>query len=167
MNNLSLYNITNKFVELMDKVQDGELTEEEYNELGNELALELQNKSTSIVGYFQNENAFIDAIDTQIKRLQDIKKSKQNKIEKFKKYVKENMERLDLPKVETELGTISIQKSPKASVEILDEEEIPNKYKKIVQETKIDKTAIAKDTKESGKVVPGTKVVVGTYLRIK
>lgn len=167
MSNLSLYNITNKFVELMDKAQDGELTEKEYNELGNELALELKNKSTSIVGYLQNENAFIEAIDTQIKRLQDMKKSKQNKVDKFKQYVKENMERLELPKVETELGTISIQKSPKASVEILDEEKIPNKYKKIVQETKIDKTAIAKDTKESGKAVPGTKVVVGTYLRIK
>ena len=40
MSNLSLYNITNKFVDLMDKAQEGDLTEEEYNELGNELALE-------------------------------------------------------------------------------------------------------------------------------
>lgn len=50
---LSLYNITNKFVELMDKAQEGELSEEEYNELGNELALELQNKSSNIIGYIK------------------------------------------------------------------------------------------------------------------
>ena len=31
MQNLSLYNITNKFIEIMDKVTEGELTEEEYN----------------------------------------------------------------------------------------------------------------------------------------
>ena len=29
MSNLSLYNITNKFVELMNKAQEGELTDEE------------------------------------------------------------------------------------------------------------------------------------------
>lgn len=164
---LSLYNITNKFVELMDKAQEGELVEEEYNQLGEEIALELQNKGTSIVGYALNEMVLIDAMDAQIKRLQDMKKARQNKLDNFKKYVKENMERLNLSKLETELGTISIQKSPKATVEILDEEKVPNKYKKIVQEIKIDKTAIAQDAKETGEAIEGTRVLIGTYLRIK
>lgn len=164
---LSLYNITNKFVELMDKAQEGELAEEEYNQLGEEIALELQNKGTSIVGYALNEMVLIDAMDVQIKRLQDMKKARQNKLDNFKKYVKENMERLNLSKLETELGTISIQKSPKATVEILDEEKVPNKYKKIVQEIKIDKTAIAQDAKETGEAIEGTRVLIGTYLRIK
>lgn len=167
MSNLNLYNITNKFVDLMNRAEEGELTEQEYNQLGEELALELQNKSTNIVGYIQNQNAFVEAIDVQIKRLQEMKKTKQNSIDSFKKYVKENMERLNLQKVETEIGVLSIQNSPKASVEILNEDEIPNKYKKIVQETKIDKTAMAKDAKETGESIPGTKVSIGTYLRIK
>lgn len=167
MSNLSLYNITNKFVELMDKAQNGELTEEEYNQLGEELALELKNKSSNIIRYIQNKELLINALDTEIKRLQDLKKSEQNKADNFKKYVKENMEHLNLNKIETDLGILSIQNSPKASVEIINEEEIPNKYKKIVQETKIDKTAIAKDTKETGEIIPGTKVIIGTYLRIK
>ena len=51
MNNLSLYNITNRFVELMDKAENGELTEEEYNELGQELAIQLQEKGSNIIGY--------------------------------------------------------------------------------------------------------------------
>lgn len=34
MSDLTLYNITNKFTDLMDKAQNGEITEEEYNELG-------------------------------------------------------------------------------------------------------------------------------------
>ena len=86
MSNLSLYNITNKFVDLMNKAEEGELTENEYNEIGQELALELKNKSANIVGYIQNQNAFIEAIDMQIKRLQDMKKAKQNNIENFKKW---------------------------------------------------------------------------------
>ena len=48
MSNLSLYNITNKFVELMDKVQEGTITEEEYNQLGEELAIQLQQKEVTL-----------------------------------------------------------------------------------------------------------------------
>ena len=120
-NGLTLYNITNDFVDLMDKAQEGTITEEEYNKLGEELALELQKKSGNIVGYIQDRNALIDAIDSQIKRLQDYKKSEQNKVDKFKEYVKQNMERLNILKIETDTGTLSIAKSP-ISVEVVDDE---------------------------------------------
>lgn len=133
----SLYVITNNFMELMNKAEQGELTEEEYNKLGEEIALELQQKSTNIIGYYQNENALLEAIDTQIKRLQDFKKAKKNHIDNYKKYVKENMEKLGITKIETELGTLSIAKSP-ISVEVVNESEIPEEYKEEVITTKED-----------------------------
>lgn len=167
MSNLSLYNITNKFVELMNKAQEGELTEEEYNELGEELALELQKKSSSVIGYTQNEEALIEAIDNQIKRLTEFKKAKQNNLDKFKQYVKENMERLEISKIETELGTLSIAKNP-ISVEIVNEDEIPSKFKQEVVSVKIDKTAIKKHFKETGEIIKGIAIVDDkTSLRIK
>ena len=167
MSNLSLFNITNNFLELMNKVEEGEITEEEYNKLGQELATELQNKSSNIIGYIQNETILVEAIDTQIKRLQELKKSKQNNLENFKKYVKENMERLNLSKVETELGILSIAKSP-ISVEIIDEDKIPNEYKDIVQTVKIDKTKIKDNFKETGETPEGVKIQTeNTYLKIK
>lgn len=167
MSNLSLYNITNKFVDLMDKVQNGELTEEEYNQLGEELALELQNKSANIIGYTQNKEALIDAIDVQIKRLQELKKSEQNGLDKFKQYVKENMEKLGIEKLGTELGILSIVKNP-MSVEIENEDEIPSKFKQEVVTIKIDKTAIKNHFKETGEIVEGTRIVDNkTSLRIR
>ena len=167
MSDLTLYNITNKFVDLMDKVENGELTEEEYNQLGEELALELQHKGSGIIGYAQNEEALIDAVDTQIKRLQEFKKTKQNKLEKFKQYVKENMERLGITKMDTELGTLSINKNP-MSVEIENEEEIPEQFKQEVVTTKIDKTAIKNHFKQTGEIIPGAKIIDDkTSLRIK
>lgn len=167
MSNLSLYNITNKFVEIMDKAENGELTEEEYNQLGEELAVELQKKSSSIIGYAQNEEALIEAVDMQIKRLTEFKKAKQNNLDKFKQYVKDNMERLQISKIETELGVLSISKNP-MSVEIENEEEIPTEFKLEVVTTKIDKTAIKNHFKETGEVVAGTKIVDDkTSLRIK
>lgn len=167
MSNLSLYNITNKFVEIMNKAEEGELTEEEYNELGEELALELQNKSANIIGYTQNKEALIDAIDVQIKRLQELKKSEQNGLDKFKQYVKENMEKLGIEKIGTELGILSIAKNP-MSVEIENEDEIPSEFKQEVVTVKIDKTAIKNHFKETGEIVAGTKIVDDkTSLRIK
>lgn len=166
-NGLTLYNITNDFVDLMDKTQEGTITEEEYNKLGEELALELQKKSGNIVGYIQDRNALIDAIDLQIKRLQDYKKSEQNKVDKFKEYVKQNMERLNILKIETDTGTLSIAKSP-ISVEIVDEEKIPDKYKDVVFTTKVNKKKIADNFKSTGELIEGVEIHAdNTNLRVK
>jgi hypothetical protein len=167
MSNISLYNITNRFAELMDKANDGELTEEEYNELGNELALELQNKSANIIGYIKNSESLLDAMKTEEKRLSDIRKQGEAKLEKFYQYVKENMEKLGLVEIPTELGSLKINKNP-MSVEIENEDEIPSEFKQEIVTTKIDKTAIKNHFKETGEIVAGTRIIDNkTSLRIK
>lgn len=163
----SLYSITNKFVELMDKAQDGELSEEEYNELGNELAIELQNKSTNIIGYIQNSKRLLEAMKAEEQRLSELRKAGENKIEKFEQYVKDNMERLGLTEVQTELGSLKIAKNP-ISVEIENEEEIPSEFKQEVVTVKIDKTAIKNHFKETGEIAQGAKIIADkTSLRVK
>jgi hypothetical protein len=163
----SLYNITNNFVALMDKAQEGTITEEEYNQLGQELAMELQNKSANIAGYIQEKGSLVEAIDVQIKRLQELKKSEQGKLDNFKKYVKDNMDRLGITKIETELGTLSIAKSP-ISVEIINENEVPKEFIQEVITIKVDKKAITDNFKQTGEVPTG--VIVhdnNTSLRVK
>ena len=160
MNNLSLYNITNRFVELMDKAENGELTEEEYNELGQELAIQLQEKGSNIIGYAKNIELTINAMKDEEVRISTNRKLLESKLEKFKQYVKDNMEKLGITKMDTELGTLSVAKNP-LSVEIESEEMIPNEFKLQVVSTKIDKTAIKNH-------VAGTKIVDDkTNLRIK
>jgi len=167
VSNLSLYNITNKFVEIMDKAQEGELTEEEYNELGNELALELQNKSSNIIGYIKNSESLLDAMKAEEKRLADIRKQGEKKLDKFYQYVKENMERLGLEEIPTELGKLKITKNP-MSIEIENEDEIPSEFKKEVTTTQVDKTAIKNHFKDTGEIIPGIRIVDNkTSLRIK
>ena len=167
MSNLSLYNITNKFVELMDKAQEGQLTEDEYNELGNELALELQNKSSNIIGYIKNSESLLEAMKTEEKRLADMRKQGEKKLEKFYQYVKENMQRLGLEEIPTELGRLKITKNP-MSIEIENEDEIPAEFKKEVVTTQIDKTAIKNHFKDTGEIIPGIRIIDNkTSLRIK
>lgn len=167
MSDLTLYNITNKFTELMDKAQNGELTEEEYNELEEELAQELQNKSSNIIGYIRNSELLIEAMKTEEKRISDTRKTGEAKLEKFKQYVLENMERLGLKEIPTELGSLKINKNP-MSVEIENEDEIPSEFKQEVVTTKIDKTAIKNHFKTTGEIIPGTKIIDDKMsLRIK
>ena len=167
MSNLSLYNITNKFVELIDKAQEGQLTEDEYNELGNELALELQNKSSNIIGYIKNSESLLEAMKAEEKRLADMRKQGEKKLEKFYQYVKENMQRLGLEEIPTELGRLKITKNP-MSIEIENEDEIPAEFKKEVVTTQIDKTAIKNHFKDTGEIIPGIRIIDNkTSLRIK
>ena len=167
MENLSLYNITNRFVEIMDKVENGELTELEYNELGQELAILLQKKSSNIIGYTKNVELLINAMKEEEKRISENRKSLENKLNKFKEYVKENMNKLGITKIETELGTLSIANNP-ASVEIVNEDEIPAEFKQEIITTKIDKTAIKNHFKETGEIPAGTNMITtNTSLRIK
>lgn len=163
----SLYNITNNFVELMEKANQGELTEEEYNRLGEELAIQLQQKSSNIIAYSKNIELLINGMKEEEKRIADNRKSLENKLNKFKEYVKENMDKLGITKIETELGTLSISSNP-ASVEIINEDEIPAEFKQEIITTKIDKTAIKKHFKETGEIPAGTNIVTtNTSLRIK
>ena len=164
MEDLKLYQITNGFMMLNDK---DDLTDEEKQEIGLQLCDALQNKSSNIIAYYQNEMVLLDGIDAQIKRLQEYKKVKQNQIERYKGYVKSNMELLGIDKIETELGKISIAKSP-ISVDVVDIDKIPNKYKVIVTELKVDKQLIKGDFKKTCEIVDGVNIITNnTNLRIK
>lgn len=164
MNSLSLYNITSAFPMIMEQE---EMTPGLKEELERELTVLLQEKSQNIIGYVRNMELTVDAIKTEEKRISEQRKGLENKIEKFKNYVKECMERNGFSKIDTGLGSLAIAKNP-MSVEIENEDEIPSEFKQEIVTTKIDKTAIKKHFKETGEIIPGTIIVDDkTSLRIK
>lgn len=163
MNN-TLYDIRCNFVNLMN---NDELTEEQVQEIGQELAIELKNKSSNIIAYMIDTESLLERIKAEEKRLADMRKVGEARLEKFKKYVKENMEALELQKIQTELGTLSIAKNP-LSVEVIELNKVPQEFLK--QEIKIsaDKTAIKEHFKETGEVPEGCIIYTDrTSLRIK
>lgn len=163
----ALYNITNKIIDLMDKIENEELTEEEQSLLSQEVEKELINKSSSIIAYVQNNEALSKAIDDEIDRLTEMKKKLKNKTDKFKEQVLSNMDRLGIEKVTTNIGKLAIRKNP-IRVEILNENIVPDEFKKEVVKTSIDKTAIKNYFKETGEIIPGTVINTDKYsLRIE
>ena len=164
MNSLSLYEITSGFPALME---NEEITEEDKKKIEEELTVLLQKKSQNIIGYTKNIELTINAMKEEEKRIDDNRKVLENKISKFKEYVKECMENNGFTKIETELGTLSIAKSP-TSVEIVNEDEVPNEFKQEVVTIKIDKTKIKNNFKETGEIPTGVNIITtNTNLRIK
>ena len=164
MSNLSLYEITNAFPALMESE---EITEAEKNEIQAELTMLLQQKSQNIIGYTKNIELTINAMKEEEDRIASNRKALENKLTRFKQYVKECMENNGITKIETGLGTLSIAKSP-ASVEIVNEDEVPNEFKQETITVKIDKTKIKNNFKETGEIPDGVNIITtNTSLRIK
>lgn len=164
MSSLSLYEITNAFPALMESE---EITEEDKNKIEAELTMLLQQKSQNIIGYTKNIELTINAMKEEEDRISSNRKALENKLTRFKQYVKECMEQNGIAKITTELGTLSIAKSP-ASVEIVNEEEVPKEFKQEIVTVKIDKTKIKNNFKETGEIPAGVNIVTTkTNLRIK
>ncbi len=164
MNNLSLYEITNAFPVLME---NEELAEEEKQKIKEELTILLQQKSQNIIGYSKNIELTIEAMKEEEKRISSQRKALENRLIKFKEYVKECMETNNITKIETSLGSLMIAKSP-VSVEIVNENEIPDEFKNEVVTVKVDKKAIADNFKLTGEIPNGVVInTENTNLRIK
>ena len=164
MQNLSLYEITNAFPKLMEQE---EMTEENKIAIEKELEILLQEKSQNIIGYTRNIEMTVEAMKTEEKRIADMRKTLENRLSKFKDYVKTCMENNGITKIETELGNLTIAKNP-ISVEIVNEDEVPSEYKTEVTTIKIDKTKIKKAFKETGEIPAGVNIQTeNTSLRIK
>lgn len=164
MNSLSLYQITSAFPMLMDQE---EITPELKEQLEKELTELLKQKSQNIIGYTKNIELTIEAMKTEEKRISEQRKALENKLDNFKQYVKECMEQNEIKKIETGLGTISIAKNP-ISIEIENEEEVPDEFKTTITTTKIDKTKIKDNFKETGEIPDGVKInTENTRLQIK
>ena len=164
MENLSLYQISNAFPMLMAQE---EMTEEDKNKVEEELTKLLQEKSQNVIGYYRNNELTIQAMKDEEKRISEARKSLENRNENFKKYVKECMERANITKIETTLGTLSIAKSP-ISVEIQNEDDVSSEFKQEVTTIKVDKKAIADNFKTTGEIPNGVVIhTENTNLRIK
>lgn len=134
-----------------------ELTEEEKKSLEEAIRNELLQKTDNIIAFTKKVEALIDAIKEEETRLKENRKAYERKLESFKDYVKSCMIEMQIQKIETPLGEMKIAKNP-MSVEILDEERIPDAFKRTKVETSIDKKALIEHFKATGELIDGIKI---------
>lgn len=151
---MNLYEITQEQIDLNNMLEEsmGELTPE----LEEALKLNRENFSMKADGYvkaIKNYKAEADAIAEEIKKLQDKKKVCENAINRMKTALCDAMQIFDMKKVQAGIFKVSLTTSE--AVNIIDEEVIPEEYKKIKYE--VSKTDI-KNAIKNGLIVEGAEI---------
>lgn len=142
------------------EIRDNETLEQLETELKNALV----NKSEGIIKVIRNQESDLEMVTAEIERLTNLKNKMKKEIENFKSYIKFNMKKMELKKVETSLGNISLRQS--TVTEIYDEASLPKEFLKEKITYTPSKTEIKKAI-ESGQEVKGARLVVNTSLTIK
>ena len=153
--NISLYEMTNDLSELL---AIEEISEEQKQDNIMEM---IKGKSENIIKLTRNMESRIKSVKEEEKRLAEYRKSEEKKLERLKNYVVSCLQDADIKKIDTNVGRISLKKSP-ASVQILDEDKIPQEFKTTEQVTKISKKDI-KEILKAGKTVEGAVLVDDNY----
>lgn len=160
----NLYEITERYNNLLDLLDNKEITQDILNSALNEVQDEFNEKALNIVKFIKNLESDVNGLDAEEKRLKAKKLAYKNKIEGLKKYLESGMVFSGLKKLDLGVFKISIAKNP-PSLNILDEKLIPAEYL-IEQAPKIDNTSIKNAIKE-GKEIAGCELVQKESLRIK
>lgn len=160
----SIYQLTVEAQELASILSEGEITEE----IENVLIINQNELQTKAINYAYVIKSFEDdtqAINEEIKRLQGLKKNREGAIQRMKDAMIQAMDVYGLEKVESPTLKISLRNNP-VSVQLVNEYQIPDQFKKEKVTVSIDKTAIKKAI-ESGEEVPGATLERSKGISIK
>ena len=167
----ALFVLTNQYLELANKLADGDFDAQTVADTieASGLTDELSTKAQALEYVARGALAYHDAIDGEIARLQALKTRRDNLAKNLREYLKSNMERAGIEKIECPMFQISIAKNPPA-VEITDQNSLPAEYWRTPEPKPPvpapDKAAIKKALQD-GIEVMGAKLVQNTRLVIK
>jgi hypothetical protein len=162
--NKSLFQISTEARELASALIEGELSPE----MESALVInqnELQEKAINYGFVIKSIESDISIIDSEIERLQTLKTSRTNAIKRMKATVLEAMNIYGIKKVNSPTLNLSVRLNPR-SVDLVNEYQIPDCYKKEKVTISIDKVMIKEDLR-SGLEVPGAVLKRTQKLEIK
>lgn len=161
----SLFNISKERFKLITAIVNdgGEITPEIEKQLEINQT-EMQSKGVDYGFAIKHLNAEIDIIDAEIERLESLKKTRKNLVERLKTNLHGAMELFDVTEIKTPTIKINFRKSE--SVEIPDLAMLDSRFIKVKTVREPDKIAIKKAI-ESGESVQGATINVKFNLQIK
>lgn len=162
-------------IERLDGSPDGEVTQIGREERLAELAAFLIHKERLLaekvdgyVSFYRNLEATAKAIREEEKHLADLRRAKENKMERLKEAVKFVSERLDQPKLEGKTRSITVSTSKRPAIEITDEEAVPIEFKEEVPAYfKVLKSDIARYIQATGETPAGVETRKVVSVRFK
>ena len=158
---MNLYNIKNEYLQIAHKLTEGELTPE----LEQALIITQENLQEKAINYgyvIKNFESEVNIIEEEIKRLNALKKARQNAVDKLKNNISDAMQLFGILEVKAPTFKMNFRKSESVEIfEGLDQEFITEKVS-----YQPDKIAIKNAIKE-GRTVNGAALVTNLNLQIK
>ena len=165
---LSLYAVTDEYVELARQLQDSELPAEVIQDTLEGLKYPIEEKGRAIATVVANMNAEIEAIENAVAKLIERSAKITKRSDWLMSYLLVNMQRSGILKIVHPMFTIAIRKNPE-KVLIEDQSAVPEEFygpQKPPPPREISKTLI-KAAIQSGREVPGARITQEERLEIK
>ncbi len=164
----ALYVLTNQYLELAETLANGDFDAQTIADTIEAVGItdELTVKAQGIEFVARGAEAHNAAIDAEIARLQALKAHRQKTADGLRQYLKDNMERAGIEKIECPLFRLTIKKNP-PSVEIHDPLSIPKELLRVPEVKPAPDKARIKEALLCGDYVPGAVLMQGTRLDVK
>ena len=167
MEGLKLYEISQGMIDTLDiflESDGNDLDKENYSEIMLFLRNELKNKSSSLLKYIQDLQAKSKIAKEESDRLLKLSKARLNKAERLKNYLVSTLQSLEMKKIETDLGSYGLRRSP--AVDVYDMAALPDEFIRVTEERKADKEKIKEYIKANGEL-KGARIVDNYSLQIR
>jgi len=167
----ALFQLTNQYLALAETLADGDFDAQTVADTieASGITDELSTKAQALEYVARGALAHHDAIDAEIARLQALKAQRERVANGLREYLKSNMERAGIEKIECPMFRITIAKNPPA-VEIIDQLSLPKEYWRTPEPkppvAAPDKTLIKKALQDGVDVI-GARLVQNTRLVVK
>ena len=117
MEGMKLYEIQQGMIDTLDiflESDGSDLDQKNYSEIMLFLRDELKNKSSSLLKYIQDLQAKSKIAKEESDRLLELSRARLNKAERLKSYLVNTLQSLEMKKIETDLGSYGLRRSPAA-----------------------------------------------------
>lgn len=155
---MNLYELSQEYLDTMELLADADyIPDKEIETALSPFKDSIETKAVNIVKFCKNNESDIEGLDLEIKRLQGKKKVLKGKVTRLKEYLRDNMERTKINKIQCELFTITCG-APSDIVEVYDVSLLPEIYV-----TKPDPVPIKAELIKALKTqtIPGARIVPG------
>lgn len=165
--NLSLYVLADEYKQAAAQLADLDMPDEVVADTLESLQFPIEQKATNVAMFVRNLEATAEAIKAAEVEIAKRRKALESRAANVREYLKVNMLRTGITKIECPLFKISVRDNP-ASVRVIDESVIPSQFMRQPDPPppSPDKKAIGEALK-SGDDVPGCVLERGNRLEIK
>lgn len=165
MSNFKLYELTEMYQNIWDLVGDDEVDLDALEIALSNIEDNIEVKAESMAKMIKSIDGNVTALEEEEKRLAGRRKALENKQDGMKKYLENHLKFMGIDKIKTPIFTVALQNNP-PSVNVLDEDKIPEQFKKTVTTVSVVKKDLLEALK-SGQVIEGAEIKQEKSLRIR